>query len=510
MTTTIKNLFQNWANESVETLKALPASGSDRKYYRITGKTKTAIAAFNPNEAENRAFINFTNHFKTKGIRVPEIYAEDLVNGIYLQQDLGDLSLYQHLLATRNGKDLTPELLDLYQKSVEELAKIQMLGHEGLDYENWCFQITEFDKQSMLWDLNYFKYYFLKVSGLAFDEAKLESDFQRLADFLDEANREAFMFRDFQARNIMLFENEPYLIDYQGGRRGAMPYDLASLLTQAKADIPLETRDFLLNHYLKTAAELNENFDELAFKKYYFPFVLIRVIQVLGAYGFRGLYEKKPHFLSSIPFAMKNVVWVLNQLSTSKSSGDFESLDDYVDYGLKIPYLKETLSKLTTHQDWNQYLPAEISPSNRSKLGEAEGEKGKLTVTVSSFSYKRGIPLDLSGNGGGHVFDCRAIHNPGRYEPYKKITGRNEAVIDFLLKESNITEFVENAKRIVIPSVERYLERGFSSLMVSFGCTGGQHRSVYSCDQMAKFLREKYEVNVVVNHVEQEIKGWIN
>lgn len=483
----IKNLFQNWSNETAENIKALPASGSDRKYYRISGKTKTAIAAFNPNEAENRAFINFTNHFHSKGIRVPEIYAEDLANNVYLQQDLGDLSLYQHLLATRNGNELTPELLDLYQKSVEELAKIQMLGHQGLDYEKWCFQITEFDKQSMIWDLNYFKYYFLKVSGLDFDEGKLEADFQRLTSFLNKADKAAFMFRDFQARNIMLFENEPYLIDYQGGRRGAMPYDLASLLTQAQADIPFETRDFLLNHYLKTAAELNKNFDEAEFRKYYFPFALIRVIQVLGAYGFRGLYEKKPHFLSSIPFAMKNVVWVLERLSNR----------------LKIDYLKEILLKLTTQQDWNQYLPTEIS-------GQAKGEKGKLTVTVSSFSYKRGIPMDLSGNGGGHVFDCRAIHNPGRYEPYKKITGREEAVIDFLLKESNITEFIENAKRIVIPSVEQYLERGFSSLMVSFGCTGGQHRSVYSCDQMAKFLQENYDVNVVVNHVEQEIKGWVN
>jgi aminoglycoside/choline kinase family phosphotransferase len=494
----IKNLFQNWSGETAENIKALPASGSDRKYYRVSGKTKTAIAAFNPNEVENRAFVNFTNHFHAKGIRVPEIYAEDLENGVYLQQDLGDLSLYQHLLATRNGNELTPELLDLYQKSVEELAKIQILGHEDLDYENWCFQITEFDKQSMLWDLNYFKYYFLKVSGLAFDEVKLEADFQRLANYLNRASREAFMFRDFQARNIMLFENEPYLIDYQGGRKGAMPYDLASLLTQAQADIPFETRDILFNHYLKTAAELTHNsvvpFNEAALKRTYYPFALIRIIQVLGAYGFRGLYEKKPHFLSSIPFAMKNVIWVLERLSNR----------------LKIDYLKEILLQLTTHQDWNQYLPTEISPGNQDTAVQAKDEKGKLTVTVSSFSYKRGIPLDLSGNGGGHVFDCRAIHNPGRYEPYKKITGRDEAVIDFLLKESNITEFVENAKRIVIPSVEQYLERGFSSLMVSFGCTGGQHRSVYSCDQMSKFLRENYDVNVVVNHMEQEIKGWIN
>lgn len=480
----IKNIFQNWSGEIAENIKALPPSGSDRQYYRVSGKTKTAIAVFNPNEAENQTFILFTNHFKSKGIRVPEIYGEDLKNGVYLQQDLGDLSLYQHLLATRNGNELTAELLNLYQKSVEELAKIQILGHQGLDYENWCFQITEFDKQAMIWDLNYFKYYFLKISGLDFDEVKLEADFQRLTNYLSRANREAFMFRDFQARNIMLFENEPYLIDYQGGRRGAMPYDLASLLTQAQADIPFETRDFLLNHYLKTATELTQNsvmpFNAAAFKRTYYPFALMRVIQVLGAYGFRGLYEKKPHFLSSIPFAMKNVVWVLERLSKR----------------LKIDYLKEILLQLTTHQDWNQYL--------------LKNEKGKLTVTVSSFSYKRGIPMDLSGNGGGHVFDCRAIHNPGRYEPYKKITGRDQPVIDFLLKESNITEFVENAKRIVVPSVERYLERGFSSLMVSFGCTGGQHRSVYACDQMANFLCENYEVNVVVNHVEQTIKGWKN
>jgi hypothetical protein len=337
----------------------------------------------------------------------------------------------------------------------------------------------------MLWDLNYFKYYFLKVSGLDFDEVKLENDFQTLTMYLDTANRSAFMFRDFQARNIMLVDNEPYLIDYQGGRRGAMPYDLASLLCQAKADIPFETREHLLNHYLKSAEKLDKNFDKKEFLEFYYPFVLIRTIQVLGAYGFRGLYEKKPHFLSSIPFAMKNIVWVLDNLK--QSNPDLKS---------KLDYLLDILSQLTTHQDWNQYLP--------------KGDNGKLTVTVSSFSYKRAIPLDLSGNGGGHVFDCRAIHNPGRYQPYKKLTGRDEPVIEFLLKESNIVDFVANAKRIVLPSVERYMERGFSNLMVSFGCTGGQHRSVYSCDQMAKYLEENYDVNVVVNHVEQEHKGWVN
>ncbi len=484
-TTNIKNLFQKWSGETVENIKAIAASGSNRKYYRVSGKTKTAIAAYNPNQAENQAFIQFTNHFQSKGIRVPEIYAEDLDNDIYLQQDLGDLSLYQSLFANRNGQELTADLLEKYRKSVAELAKVQILGHQGLDYENWCFQITEFDKQSMLWDLNYFKYYFLKVSGLDFDEVKLEKDFQVLTDYLDTANRNAFMFRDFQARNIMLVDDEPYLIDYQGGRRGAMAYDLASLLGQAKADIPFETRDILLNEYLKTAAELDENFDKSEFLKFYYPFVLIRTIQVLGAYGFRGLYEKKPHFLSSIPFAMKNVIWVIEQL---------EQLNPKLKSALD--YLLEILSKLTSHQDWNQYLP--------------KGDNGKLTVTVSSFSYKRAIPIDLSGNGGGHVFDCRAIHNPGRYKPYKKITGRDEAVIEFLLEKSNIVEFIENAKRIVLPSVERYMERGFTSLMVSFGCTGGQHRSVYSCDQMAKFLQENYDVNVVVNHIEQEIKGWVN
>lgn len=485
MQTKITNLFQKWSGETVENIKAIAASGSNRKYYRVLGKTKTAIAAFNPNEAENQAFIQFTNHFESKGIRVPKIYAEDLENGLYLQQDLGDLSLYQHLFANRNGQELTADLLELYKKSVAELAKVQILGHQGLDYENWCFQITEFDKQSMLWDLNYFKYYFLKVSGLDFDEVKLEQDFQRLTTYLDTANRDAFMFRDFQARNIMLVDNEPYLIDYQGGRRGAMPYDLASLLCQAKADIPFETREILLNHYLEKAAELDKNFDKTAFLKFYYPFVLIRTIQVLGAYGFRGLYEKKPHFLSSIPFAMKNIIWVIDNLK--QSNPDLKS---------GLDYLLDILLQLTKHQDWNQYLP--------------KGNNGKLTVTVSSFSYKRAIPTDLSGNGGGHVFDCRAIHNPGRYQPYKKLTGRDEPVIDFLLKESKITEFVANAKRIVLPSVERYMERGFSSLMVSFGCTGGQHRSVYSCDQMAKYLRENYDVNVVVNHVEQEIKGWVN
>lgn len=479
-------LFEQWSDEKLATIKALPASGSDRQYYRMTGKTKTAIAVFNPNKAENQTFIQFSNHFKTKGIRVPEIYAADLNNDIYLQQDLGSLSLYQLLFANRKGNELTPELLNLYKRSIAELAKVQILGHQGLDYENWCFQITEFDKQSMMWDLNYFKYYFLKVSGLDFDEVQLEHDFQQLTNYLNQANKAAFLFRDFQARNIMIHNNEPYFIDYQGGRKGAMPYDVASLLCQAKADIPLETREVLLQYYLETAKSLDEHFDEVGFMKYYYPFILIRAIQVLGAYGFRGLYEKKPHFLSSIPYAMKNIIWVLNKLDAEVAHHK----------GLEIPYLKAILQQLTTHQDWSRY--------------SQKMETGKLTITVSSFSYKRGIPIDLSGNGGGFVFDCRAIHNPGRYTPYKKLTGRDQPVIDFLLEKSEISKFVATAKELVTPSVEKYIERGFTSLMISFGCTGGQHRSVYSCDQMASFLKENYDVDVVVNHVEQELKGWVN
>ena len=475
----LTTLFEQYTGETITKIEPLPPSGSDRKYFRLMNETHTLIGAFNPDKKENKAFIKFTEHFTKKGIAVPAILAKDAVNDTYLIEDLGNTTLFNHLAANRTGMEFPDALLPTYKKVVEDLAKIQIKGHEGLDYENWCYNIKSFDKSSMLWDLYYFKYYFLKVSNVPFDEVLLEKDFQRLANYLQRADDNYFLFRDFQARNVMLKDGKPYYIDYQGGRKGALQYDLASLLCQAKANIPYDIREELLQHYIKSAQKLT-NLDEAKFVRFYYPFVLIRCIQVLGAYGFRGIYERKAHFLASIPYAIKNIEWVLGKLSKR----------------LKLPYLRATLQRLIESRDWDLLLP--------------KAKSDKLTVTISSFSYRRGIPVDTSGNGGGHVFDCRSIHNPGRYTPYKKLTGRDKSVQVFLEEKSRITTFLDDVYKIVEPSVQRYMERGFTSLMVSFGCTGGQHRSVYSTDKLAAYLQSKYDVNVVVNHVEQELKNWKN
>ena len=475
----LQQLFQQHTGVKAEKIDPLPASGSDRKYFRLSNDEITIIGAYNPNEKENHAFLQMTEHFTQKGIAVPSILGKDMENHTYIVEDLGNETLFQKLANERKGIEFPSSLLPLYQNAVEDLAKIQIKGHEGFDYKNWCYQIESFDKTSMLWDLNYFKYYFFKVSNVPFDEVKLEKDYQRLTNYLQRAKDDYFLFRDFQARNIMIKEGTPYYIDYQGGRKGALQYDLASLLCQAKANIPFEIREQLLQHYIKAAQQLTD-IDENEFIRFYYPFVLIRCIQVLGAYGFRGIYERKAHFLTSIPYAIRNLEWVLEKLSKR----------------LKLPYLREVLQRLIDSRDWSLLLP--------------KAKDGRLTVTISSFSYRRGIPVDTSGNGGGHVFDCRAIHNPGRYTPYKRLTGRDKSVQEFLEAKSRIKDFLQDVYDVVEPSVERYMQRGFTSLMVSFGCTGGQHRSVYSADSLAAHLKVKYDINVVVNHVEQELKNWKN
>ena len=477
----LTQLFENWAGEPVVKIEPLPPAGSDRRYYRMIGANKAAVGAFSPNDEENHTFLKFTNHFYKKGIAVPALYGEDVKNHTYLLQDLGDISLFKYLATNRKDGAFPEALIPVYKQVVEDLAELQIKGHEGLNYKKWCYQINKFDKAAMLWDLNYFKYYFLKVSNIPFDEALLQRDYNRLTRFLNKADNDYFMFRDFQARNIMLVEGKPHYIDYQGGRKGARQYDLASLLCQAKANIPYEVRDQLLEYYMDAAGNLGK-FDRKAFEKYYYPFVLIRCIQVLGAYGFRGIYERKTHFLTSIPFAIRNIEWVLGKIDIKE---------------LKIPYLRETLERLVASRDWSLLLPQEQKDK-------------KLTVTISSFSYRRGIPVDTSGHGGGFVFDCRALHNPGRFAPYKRLTGRDIEVQDFLKANSRIETYLEDVYDLVDASVEKYMKRSFSNLMVNFGCTGGQHRSVYCADSLTKHLKEKYDIHVVTNHVEQELKNWKN
>lgn len=466
----LKGLFEKWANENATTINKLPQSGSSREYFRIKGEDKCAIGVFNNDYKENVAFIEFSKHFKKQGLKVPDIYNENLKYNIYLQEDLGYETLFSILEKNRNKEDYTEILSKHTIRVVQELPKFQLKAHQGLDYSN-AYPREAFDKQSMQWDLSYFKYYFLKLAGISFDEQKLENDFQTFMEYLSSADSDYFLFRDFQTRNIMIKDDEPWFIDYQGGRKGALQYDLASFLYDSKANIPQYLREELLDVYIESAKDYFE-IDPVKFKKQFYPFVLIRIMQAMGAYGFRGFYEKKSHFLKSIPFAINNLTWIL----------------DNIKFDIEIPHLLEALRNITKSKKLINIAKTSI-----------------LSVSINSFSYKKGIPQDISGNGGGFVFDCRWIHNPGRYEPYKKLNGRDQPVIDFLDKEIDMEIHLNSVYTLVDRAVERFIDRDFTHLMVNFGCTGGQHRSVYSAEHLAQHLKEKFNIKVRVNHIEQNI-----
>lgn len=466
----IIQLFENHFNEKAESVEMLPASGSYREYCRLTSAERTVIGAFNSDVKENTAFLSFTNHFRKNDLPVPEVYAVSADLKKYLLEDLGNITLFDFLSSTREKEGFSENIISEYKKVLKVLPKIQIIAGKDLDY-SVCYPRAAFDKTSMMWDLNYFKYYFLKLAKIQFDEQSLEDDFQAFSDYLLSADSNYFLYRDFQSRNVMLKNNEVYFIDYQGGRRGALQYDLASLLYDGKADIPDSVRQQLFDFYvteLKKYIPVNNE----GFEAYYKGFVLIRIMQAMGAYGFRGFYEKKEHFLKSIPFALKNL----------------EHLLEDVKLPVKLPELFNVLHQLT-HSE---------------VLKEIGKTKSNLTVTVSSFSYKNGYPADVSGNGGGHVFDCRALNNPGRYPEFKNLTGKDLEVQEFLEQKSEIGIFLNAVKIIVEQSVKTYLERDFSHLSIGFGCTGGQHRSVYSAEKIAEYLRNNFPVNVVLNHREQK------
>ena len=466
----LKLLFESRFREPVEGVAPLKGDASARKLFRLSAASRTAIGVINPDVLENRAFLEFSRHFRTCGLPVPEIYAEDLDRGMYLEEDLGDTTLFQFLTANRAGERMSSETLDLYRKVVVLLPRFQIEAGRTLNYEI-CYPRSSFDKQSMLWDLNYFKYYFLRLARIPFSEQALEDDFERFAEFLLAAERRFFLYRDFQSRNIMVREGRPFFIDYQGGRRGALQYDVASLLFDAKADLPFEVRDELLERYLHAAAKL-EAIDRNAFLTYYPGFVYIRIMQAMGAYGLRGFYERKHHFLASIPYAIRNL-----------------------EYLLRTAELPVELSELT--QVWRRL----IASSSLRQFGTASL---KLTVRIQSFSYMDGLPTDEKGHGGGYVFDCRALPNPGRFEQYAKLTGRDEPVIAFLENEPAVREYIGHLFAVIDGTVENYQLRNFTDLLVAFGCTGGQHRSVYCAEQLARHLREKFEVYVEVRHLAQE------
>lgn len=463
----LSRLYRKWSGETPFRMDQIPGSGSDRRYFRITASAGSVVGVVNDNRKENEAFLSFTGSFLEECLPVPCILSEDIPGGAYLLSDLGDVSLFQLLQAKRTKIGSFPdELMQLYLQVVEWLPRFQIRGNERIDYSK-CYPRAMFDRQSMYWDLNYFKYYFLKLAHIPFNEQNLEEDFQRFSDFLLESPSDYFLYRDFQSRNIMIVENSPYFIDYQGGRKGALQYDLASLLYDAKADLPDPVRDQLFDHYVDSLSTLIP-IDRSKFLAYYPGFVLIRILQALGAYGFRGYYENKPHFLQSIPFALRN----LQRLQV------FDRLP------VKLPEIRDVLNNMT----------GRVSPEPVYTPGSP------LHITINSFSFKRQIPADTSEHGGGFVFDCRALPNPGRFEEYRKLTGNDQPVIDFLKKEKPVELFLHHVSGLVDQSIRNYLERGFSNLSVSFGCTGGRHRSVYCAEELGKMLIEKFPVIVNIHH----------
>ncbi len=466
----LKNLFQDHFMEEVVDAEFLPPSGSYREYVRLRSFHFDAIGTWNEDEKENRAFIEFSKVFYSAGINVPEIYGFDPAKRIYLQEDLGNTTLFDYLTRIRQDEGFNDEIVRQYKKVVSQLPDIQITAGKKIDF-SFCYPRNAFDRQSMMWDLNYFKYYFLKLAKVPFDEQALEDDFSSFCDYLLTAESNFFMFRDFQSRNIMLYQNDPWFIDYQGGRRGALQYDLASLLYDSKADIPQPVREELMEVYLDHLEKIYP-IDREQFRQFFYGYVLIRMMQAMGAYGFRGFYEKKEHFLKSIPFALENLEVVLQKVSMP----------------VILPELFKVLHSLSKSEVLQKIAP----------------QQAELTVSITSFSYKKGIPVDLSGNGGGYVFDCRAVRNPGRYEKYKALTGKDQAVIDFFAEDNDMDEFLEPVFKLVDRSVEKYLDRKFTHLSVCFGCTGGQHRSVFSAERLAEHLKNKFPVRIVLIHREQE------
>jgi aminoglycoside/choline kinase family phosphotransferase len=465
----LKTLFEQHFHAPVERVQPLQGElgGSGRKIIRLSAGPRTAIGILYNVREENAAFLAFSKHFRRHGLPVPEIYAEDLDHGSYLEEDLGDTTLFELLSKNRTGATVAPQVVESYRKVVAVLPRFQVEAGRDLDY-SVCYPIASFDRQSISWDLNYFKYYFLRLAGIPFNEHALEDDFNRLTDFILSAPRDFFLYRDFQSRNIMLRDGQPYFLDYQGGRKGALQYDIASLLYDAKADLPPELRQQLYFDYLR-ALEKFIPVDREAFLHYFYAYVYVRIMQALGAYGFRGFYERKVHFLQSVPYALKNLRWLLHQ----------------TELPIQLPTLMAAFQSMLASE----------------KLQSLAHDADKLVVRVFSFSFHQGLPQDETGNGGGFVFDGRSLPNPGREERFKSLTGQDAPVIDYLNQQDSVHQFLASVLSLVDATISSYQQRGFKNLMVSFGCTGGQHRSVYLAEQLARRLRTRNGLEVVLRHL---------
>lgn len=464
-------LFEEYTKQKPDSIYELPSSGSNRRYFRISGSGMSLIGAKGLDVAENLAFMEISKHFKLKGLPVPQVLCASKDNMFYLQEDLGDITLFNTIRQGRETSNFSPDEVSLLKKTIATLPKLQFEGGKGLDY-NICFPQPEFDERNVWFDCNYFKYCFLKTTGIEFSEIKLHDDLTKMAaDLLEDGNEETFMYRDFQARNVMLVDGNPYFIDFQGGRKGPLYYDLASFVWQAKANYPTSLKEELIETYREALKKYVDIPEETFYRKLRL-FVLFRTMQVLGAYGFRGYFEKKPHFLQSVPFAIDNLRKLIQE----------QPFDEY-------PYIQKLLEELTTMRQFSDLRV-----------------ERKLEVRIFSFSYKKGIPVDTSGNGGGYVFDCRAINNPGKYDHFKHFTGLDKEVIEFLENDGEVTKFLAHVYDLADAHVTRYMERKFTNLMFSFGCTGGQHRSVYCAQHLAEYLAKKYNITVIVYHREQDIR----
>ena len=466
----LKQLFDKHFHSAATQVQPLQGQlgASGRNIIRLSNDSTSAIGILYGVREENVAFLEFSRAFRRKGLPVPQIYEEDLDHGAYLEEDLGDLTLYQFLSEHRKGDEIAAEVIDAYRRVVTILPRFQVEMRNKINYKV-CYPRSSFDRQSITWDLNYFKYYFLRLASIPFSEQALENDFSRLTKFLLGVDRDFFLYRDFQSRNVMLVERNPYFLDYQGGRKGALQYDIASLLFDAKADLPPALRQQLLDHYLDTL-ETFLPVDRGVFVHYYYAYVYVRVMQALGAYGFRGFYESKPVFLQSVPYALKNIRWLLHNVTLP----------------VALPALMAAFTAML----------------GSGKLQSITAESDKLTVRITSFSFHRGLPKDETGHGGGFVFDARSLPNPGREERFKPLTGKEAAIAEYLEQRESVHHFMSNVTSLVDASVRNYQDRGFKNLSVSFGCTGGQHRSVYLAEQLAKYLREGGKVDVVVSHRE--------
>lgn len=468
----LEKLFEQHFQTAAERVQQVQGElgGSGRKIIRLSTKGRSAIGILYGVREENVAFLEFSRHFRKHGLPVPEIYGEDLDQGAYLEEDLGDISLFDLLRKNRKGDVIAAPVVAAYRKVIATLPRFQVEAARDLNYKV-CYPRGSFDRQSISWDLNYFKYYFLRLAGIPFSEQSLEDDFNRLTKFLLSAGRDYFLYRDFQSRNVMLRDGQAYFLDYQGGRKGALQYDVASLLYDAKADLPPEIRQQLLDHYLETLRGYVDLKREV-FMTHYYAYVYIRIMQALGAYGFRGFYERKVHFLQSVPYALKNIRWLLHNVTLP----------------IALPTLLDAFHSMLASE----------------KLQGLASDADNLVVRVFSFSFHRGLPKDDSGNGGGFVFDGRSLPNPGREERFKALTGKDAPVIDYLNQQENVHQFLASVMSLVEASVSNYQQRGFKNLMVAFGCTGGQHRSVYLAEQLAKRLRGRNGIEVVVTHRELE------